>query len=112
MKRTKLTDFDGKTRERIKARDEGCIFCKMSYRMPESYTFGLHEYQIMHYVPRSQGGLGIEENGAVGCIYHHNMLDNGRNTRTEMLSLFEKYLKENYPEWDKKKLFYRKGMDR
>ena len=111
MKRTKLTDFDSKTREKIKARDAGCIFCQMKYRMPED-SFGLGAFQIMHFVPRSQGGLGIEENGAVGCIYHHNMLDNGRNTRKEMLGLFENYLREQYPEWDKKKLFYKKGMER
>ena len=112
MRRTKLTDFDSKTRTKIKARDAGCIFCKMHYKMPETYEFGMSEFQIMHYVPRSQGGLGIEENGAVGCIYHHNLLDNGKNTRKEMLELFEEYLKSLYPEWDKKKLLYRKGMSR
>ena len=112
MKRTKLTDFDSKTRTKIKARDEGCIFCKMLYKMPETYEYGMSGFQIMHYVPRSQGGLGIEENGAVGCIYHHNLLDNGKNTRKEMLELFEEYLKSLYPEWDKKKLMYRKGMSR
>lgn len=109
MKRTKLTEFRSEAREKIKARDGGCIFCKMGFKTDGAGYFELNNFQIMHYVPRSQGGLGIPENGAVGCLYHHNLLDNGRNTRKEMLQLFEDYLKEQYPNWDKKKLLFRKG---
>ena len=110
-KRNRMTEFKGQVREKIKQRDKGCIFCKMGYMMPdpEKDYFGISNFQIMHFVPRSQGGLGIEENGAIGCIYHHNLLDNGAKTRKEMLELFENYLKRNYPQWDKKKLIYRKG---
>lgn len=64
---------------------------------------------IMHFVPRSKGGLGIPENGAVGCYYHHNLLDNGnKGKREEMLEVFEKYLKSQYPNWDRELLFFRK----
>lgn len=108
-KRTRATEFGKCARANIKARDGGCIFCKMKYKMPPEGTYGLDQFQIMHYVPRSQGGRGIQENGAVGCIYHHNLLDNGKNTRKEMLQMFEEYLKSKYPFWDKKNLFYRKG---
>ena len=31
----------------------------------------------MHIVNKSQGGLGIEQNGVLGCRYHHGLLDNG-----------------------------------
>lgn len=64
---------------------------------------------IMHYIPRSKNGLGIAQNGAVGCQYHHNMLDNGNEgNREEMLAMFRKYLKAHYPNWDEKKLVYSK----
>lgn len=110
-RRNRATEFKGAAREIIKARDGGCIFCKMGYKMPPegTETFGLSNFQIMHFVPRSQGGLGIPENGAVGCLYHHQMLDNGANTRKEMLQIFEDYLKRSFPHWNKKKLIFRKG---
>lgn len=109
-RRSRATEFGKCVRENIKARDGGCIFCKMKYRMPEEGAYGTSQFQIMHFIPRSQGGRGIQENGAVGCLYHHEMLDNGKGTRKEMLELFEGYLKERYPLWDKMDLYYRKGM--
>ena len=65
--------------------------------------------QIMHYIPRSQGGLGIPENLALGCVWHHNMMDNGNlGLREQMMIFFEDYLKSIYEDWDKEKLFYSK----
>ena len=64
---------------------------------------------IMHFVPKSQMGLGIEENGALGCRYHHSQLDNGKDgLRKEMLGRFEAYLRGIYPDWNKEKLVYKK----
>ena len=64
---------------------------------------------IMHYVNKSAGGLGVEENGAVGCRYHHTLLDNGnKGLREEMLGIFREHLKSQYPEWEEEKLRYRK----
>lgn len=64
---------------------------------------------VMHYIPRSAGGLGIPQNGAIGCQFHHNMLDNGnQGKRKEMLEIFKQYLQELYPEWNEDKLVYRK----
>lgn len=63
----------------------------------------------MHYIPRSQGGLGIPQNGAVGCQCHHGMMDNGNNgKRQEMLEFFKEYLQRHYPDWDEKELVYDK----
>ena len=63
----------------------------------------------MHFVNKSQGGLGVEENGVVGCQYHHGLLDNGHlGLRDEMLEMMETHLKSHYPDWDKSKLVYRK----
>lgn len=66
-------------------------------------------FSVMHYIPRSQNGLGVPQNGAVGCQYHHNLLDNGcKGLRDEMLEIFREYLQEHYPDWDEKKLVYTK----
>lgn len=107
-KRARACSFDKRTRDRIKARDRGCIFCIMGYRVTDECG---EPSQIMHFVPRSQGGLGIEENGAWGCVYHHMLLDNS-TYREEMMEMFEDYLKEWYRGWEKEKLVYRKWQSR
>ena len=77
-KKNQKYQFNKKIREEIWERDEGaCIFCRMGYHM-ECKDGMLYEIKdIMHYVPKSRGGLGIPRNGAVGCRYHHGLLDNG-----------------------------------
>ena len=108
-KRSKACEFDIKTRTRIKARDKGCIFCNLRYMLPPEPNIFTGRYQIMHFIPRSQGGLGIPENGAVGCVYHHTMMDNDRNgLRDDMLLIFETYLRARCKDWDKSKLVYDK----
>lgn len=105
-KQTKASRFGKRARERILERDKGCIFCQMAYHLPpEPQTI----FDIMHIVNRSQGGLGVEENGALGCRWHHNLLDNGnKGLRAEMLQLLEKYMENVYPGWNKERLIYRK----
>lgn len=108
-KRARKAEFDTKTRRIIEQRDNGCIFCQMRYRMEKALWMDLNTFSIMHFIPRSSGGLGIAENGAVGCQYHHDMLDNGNGGhREEMLKLFEEYLVSVYDDWDKSKLVYDK----
>ena len=108
-KRSNKAEFSAKTRKIIEARDNGCIFCQMRYRMEKALWLDLNTFSIMHFIPRSSGGLGIEENAAVGCQYHHDMLDNGKDGhREEMLELFEEYLSSMYGGWDKSKLKYDK----
>ena len=105
-KQAKAREFSAKAREEIKKRDGGCIFCKMGYHMAAEAGY-LHS--VMHYIPRSQNGLGIPENGAIGCQYHHTMMDNGNEgLREEMLEIFREYLKQQYPGWDESKLTYSK----
>lgn len=107
-KRAKATDFDSKTRARIKQRDRNeCLFCRLG-KYGVSDTRWLPP-QIMHYIPRSAGGLGIEENGVEGCQYHHNLMDNGNTgQREEMRADMRKYLKGLYPGWNEEMLYYRK----
>ncbi len=109
-KQAKAHDFAQETRKLIVERDGGnCIFCQKKYHMEGAGWYALTIRSIMHFIPRSAGGLGIPENGAVGCQWHHEMLDNGNTGRRgEMLQIFEEYLRQQYPYWDRKKLVYSK----
>lgn len=107
-KRSRLCEFSAKEREKIHKRDnETCLFCRLGYHM--SSQAGIGDLQIAHFVARSQGGMGVEQNGALLCIYHHQMLDNGNlGNRHEMETLFREYLKSFYPDWSEDSLKYNK----
>lgn len=109
-KRSQATEFGQNVRMDIIRRDRGeCIFCRMGYDSQKADPFELKVKDIMHFIPRSKGGLGVEQNGAVGCRYHHGLLDNGnRGSRQEMLEIFEGYLKSRYEDWNRKELVYDK----
>lgn len=83
--RTKWVDFDKETRKYIKKRDHArCVVCGSNYGL-----------QIMHiFVNRSHGGKGCKENGCLGCIKCHNLLDNpiGKNN-IEKSKQIEEYCK-------------------
>ena len=65
--RTNWTEFDKETRKYIKKRDNNrCVICDSKGAL-----------QIMHiFVNRSHGGKGCKENGCLGCIKCHKILDN------------------------------------
>lgn len=111
-KYTKQLQFDEKTRQKVYERDNySCLFCEIGYHIERKNLSDLefNIFDIMHFIPKSKMGLGIEENGVCGCRYHHHLLDNGnKGLRKEMLSILEKYLKQRYPEWDKGNLTYKK----
>ena len=109
-KYTRLLQFDKKTQESIYIRDNGaCIFCAMGYDTMKATWLDLEVKDVMNFIPKSSLGLGIEQNGAIGCRYHHSILDNGnKGMRTEMLERFEAYLKRIYPDWNKEQLIYKK----
>lgn len=60
-----------------------------------------------HYIKRSKGGLGIEENITTMCGRCHEAFDGA--WRKHLLPRVRDYLKSKYPEWDEEKLIYRKG---
>lgn len=109
---TKLLQFNKDTIKAIQQRDNySCLFCRIGYHCeefdPNKMDFIVHD--IMHFIPKSKLGLGIEENGVEGCRYHHHLLDNGNQSlRKEMLKIMENYLKSFYPNWDKSNLVYKK----
>jgi len=76
-KRTIWCEFDIKTRDYIKKRDNNrCLICGGTYNL-----------QIMHiFVNRSHGGKGCKENGCLGCMKCHMILDNPIGTKMNELS--------------------------
>lgn len=95
-KRTKALDISPEVKEAVYERDGGrCVLC------------GRPGAPNAHFVARSQGGLGIEENVVTLCIECHNRYDNGA-FRAQTEAELEAYLRGLYPDWSREKLYYRK----
>ena len=95
--RTKAVAITPKVREAVEERDGyRCIFCGSYEARGEA-----------HYVNRSQGGLGIEQNIVTVCRDCHREMDNGKNTKF-FRKIAKEYLKHIYPDWDESKLVYSK----
>lgn len=63
-KQARAREFNAASRQIIKERDlYQCIFCRMRYHMEDVTWYGQQLQSIMHYIPRSRGGLGIPQNG-------------------------------------------------
>lgn len=73
-----------------------CIICGSSQGQPNA-----------HYIARSQGGLGVEENIVTLCPCCHRDYDQSCK-RKVYKDFIKSYLKNKYPEWDENKLIYRK----
>ncbi len=108
-KRTKALQFTEKIALEIVERDQGCIFCKQGYHMHGTDSLAYQVTDIMHIVNKSQSGLGIHRNGALGCRYHHHLLDNGNEgLRKEMIQILHEYMKGLYEDWNLEDLVYKK----
>lgn len=98
-KRAKACDIPKRVKDRVWERDgHKCIICHNRYAFPNS-----------HFIRRSQGGLGIEENIVTMCLTCHSMYDQYID-RKNMETYIENYLKNHYPNWDRTKLVYKKGI--
>lgn len=99
-KQTKETEIPKLVKEMVWYRDKRrCIFCGRIVPM---------FFANAHFVPRSAGGLGIEENIFTACDDCHREQDNGLKSK-EYTEYVESYLKSIYgTNWDKNKLIYRK----
>lgn len=98
-KRTKALAIKPRVKAAVEMRDMGaCIFCGMPGRGEA------------HYIARSQGGLGVEENLLTVCRICHDRLDNSTE-RENMLAKAREHLKKCYPYWDESLLIYKKGLN-
>ena len=96
-KRARALDISPKVKKAVWERDgERCIFCGDHRAMPNA-----------HIVPRSQGGLGIEENVVTACIGCHHDMDH-TDKREEMLQKGKDYLRGIYPDWSEEEVTYKK----
>lgn len=96
-KRTKACNISAKVKALVWKRDNHyCVLCGSPYAMPNA-----------HFIPRSQGGLGVEENIVTLCNACHREFDQTTN-RSVIREELRLYLKSKYPDWDERKLFYKK----
>lgn len=106
--RTKDCDIPIKAKKAVAERDsiDGhpcCIWCGKP-----APTSNLTAFSNAHYIPRGQGGLGIEENILTLDWECHLRFDQSAE-RPKMKAFLRKYLMSKYPGWDEEKLVYKKG---
>lgn len=98
-KRVKATEIQDGVKEIVWNRDaRKCIFCNTPVSM---------FYANAHFIPRSQGGLGIVENIFTACNHCHAEQDNGLNTEYYEKRA-EEHLKSKHENWNKSDLIYKK----
>ena len=97
-KRAKACDISPKVRAVVAERDGGICIIK-----------GCGQVGIpnAHYIPRGQGGLGIEQNVVSLCMDCHHDYDNG-GQRKEIGKQIKEYLQNYYPNWNELNLKYDK----
>ena len=96
-KQTKACDISSRVKNAVWERDgHACIICGSHEAMPNA-----------HYIPRSHGGLGVEENIVTLCVNCHNAYDNS-HLRSWYRKKIHDYLQSQYPSWDEEKLIYQK----
>ena len=101
-KRAQALAIPDDVKEKVWWRDyRQCVYCGRS---------GAYVFPDAHYIPRSKGGLGIEQNILTLCRVCHDRYDNGDKFERLMMKLrFKEYLSTIYPDWDESKLIYKKG---
>lgn len=99
-RRAKATDIPQRVKEKVWERDgHRCIFCGECYAWPNA-----------HYIRRSRGGLGVEQNVVTACRICHHKMDNGTGREQELFAKAAKqYLSARYRDWNEEDLIYKKG---
>lgn len=98
-KRTKALSISKEVKAAVWERDEHrCIICGSSEASPNA-----------HFIARSHGGLGIEENIVTLCQSCHHEFDFGADG-FRLSVVIRKYLQSKYPYWNDNDLIYRKEL--
>lgn len=100
MKQKDLTAIPNDVRYKVYERDsyDGCPCC---------IWCGKPKYiQVHHYIERSRGGLGIEENLVCLCNQCHSALHKGNKDIEAYVRI---YLSTKYSDWKEDALIARKG---
>lgn len=98
-KMTKACSISPAVKAAVYERDNRrCILCDSNRGQP-----------VAHYIARSHGGLGIEQNIFTACDDCHRCYDNS-DERPILRGRVRAYLESRYSEWDEAKLIYKKGM--
>jgi 5-methylcytosine-specific restriction endonuclease McrA len=96
-KQTKACSIPPKVKAVVWERDEHkCIICDSHAAAP-----------CAHYIARSQGGLGIEQNIVTLCADCHRAYDQS-TSRGWYRERIRAYLQAHYPNWNESKLVYHK----
>lgn len=108
-KRTKALEIPKKVKMRVAERDsvDGwacCILCGRPAPAENPLAFS-----CCHYIARTQGGRGVEENILTLCPACHRQYDQSAE-REKLRAFFRVYLWERYPVWDEKELIYKKEV--
>lgn len=95
-KRSKACDIPPSVKLKVYERDNGlCIIC------------GRPGKPNAHYIRRTAGGLGIEQNIVTLCLICHSKFDDGF-CRESYGNKIRDYLKSMYKDWNEKELIYDK----
>lgn len=100
--RSKACDITKGVKKKVWERDgQRCIVCWSRNAMPNA-----------HFIPRSKGGLGVEQNIVTLCQDCHRAYDQTPQ-RPIHQAFIRNYLKEKYgPTWNEEDLIYKKGGTR
>ena len=95
-KEIKATAISQEVKIKVWRRDQGrCIICGAP-GLPEA-----------HYIRRSQGGLGIEQNVVTLCRPCHREFDEGKR-HAEIKEFIKRYLNDFYPDFNDYERVYHK----
>ena len=99
-KQTRACSIPKAVKDAVWERDNGCcIVCGSPNAAP-----------CAHFIARSHGGLGVPENIVTLCPDCHRAYDQSP-AREWYKAVIRRYLKSKYPDWDERKLVYRKYGD-
>lgn len=109
MSRTKAVSIPREVKKAVAVRDtyDGWVCCILCGKPAPSET----AWCCAHYIPRSQGGLGIERNIITLCPDCHRDYDQSTK-RAEIKSYIRAYLQMAYTDWNEQNLTYRKDEER